>query len=708
MIWPLINRLLDQFTPPALKGATIGTPEGEELRRTRLMVGFCLAIGPLVFLMWAVRFYLEGNVTGVTLFALPFASAIIFWGAFYLKRGGSVTTFTWILFTFYCLILPMRMIKTGGLTSAVIVWYATMPVGLGLTSTRKIVPISVLASLVSLIFIANAERFGIQVPPNTFSTTAQVFVAFLGIAICGAAVSVYDAQRRTYEKRILGQSQALAAEKKQVESLASLLSTMLNSVGQGFFIFDREGKILPTYSNACLELFETNPSEKFIWEVMAHGDSQKKSILLWLSLLFKGDHDFESIRALGPREFTNSKGQSVRLDYFKVAGNSEEFDRVVVVATDITAENRARLQAQKDRAQAQMILKMVRNSSNFVRFLQALTNFRDEAVHLVESGTPSADLKSNLIRIMHTIKGTASTLSVMELANFAHEVESTVKQLIPDNLESWRTTQNLIRVQLEKLQEMHSQLTQDLASVVGSRATTGRQFRRISEDDLRQFHTLMCESNIDSGLQNVFANNFIKEPIADYVLVFSDMAQDLANQLYKKLKPIRVENGDLRIDPEPYFPLFDSFVHIVRNSVDHGLELPGRRQDLGKDEAGEIVFRFNSNFLGREPWLHIEIADDGAGIDPERVRAAAKKHGLPKDKWENASAEQLIHLVFSPEFSTRTEVTSISGRGVGLSAVEHEVKALGGQIHIETAANKGTTFVIDLPVKTSLRTRLAA
>lgn len=80
----------------------------------------------------------------------------------------------------------------------------------------------------------------------------------------------------------------------------------------------------------------------------------------------------------------------------------------------------------------------------------------------------------------------------------------------------------------------------------------------------------------------------------------------------------------------------------------------------------------------------------------------------PKDKWENASAEQLIHLVFSPEFSTRTEVTSISGRGVGLSAVEHEVKALGGQIHIETAANKGTTFVIDLPVKTSLRTRLAA
>lgn len=162
-------------------------------------------------------------------------------------------------------------------------------------------------------------------------------------------------------------------------------------------------------------------------------------------------------------------------------------------------------------------------------------------------------------------------------------------------------------------------------------------------------------------------------------------------------KDIRLEmtGTDLALDRMVLEHLRDPVIHIVRNSVDHGIGTPDQRKESGKDGTGTIRIDCaieSGNFVMR-------IADDGEGFDYERIRRKAAAQGLMQaDEAAAASEQSLNSLLFAPGFSTRDESTELSGRGVGLDIVRHEIELVKGKISVESARGKGVSFVLVLPL----------
>ncbi|GAC1346589.1 MAG: hypothetical protein NVSMB23_24440 [Myxococcales bacterium] len=169
--------------------------------------------------------------------------------------------------------------------------------------------------------------------------------------------------------------------------------------------------------------------------------------------------------------------------------------------------------------------------------------------------------------------------------------------------------------------------------------------------------------------------------------------RDLCKQTGKQAR-LSVVGAEVSLDRRVLESLRGPLVHLVRNAVDHGMELPDVREKRGKHREGALVIRVEQ----QGNMLFIEVSDDGSGLDLARVREVAvqRKLALP-DEIATMQPAQLSQLIFRPGFSTRTEVTEVSGRGVGLDVVQRQIEALRGHVEVLSVAGQGTRFILSLP-----------
>ncbi|WP_300477701.1 chemotaxis protein CheA [Shewanella sp.] len=172
---------------------------------------------------------------------------------------------------------------------------------------------------------------------------------------------------------------------------------------------------------------------------------------------------------------------------------------------------------------------------------------------------------------------------------------------------------------------------------------------------------------------------------------FNRLVRDLSEQLGKNVNLV-IEGGNTEIDKGMIEKLVDPLTHLVRNSLDHGIEKPDIRLAAGKAEIGQLSLRASQ----RGGSIVIAVYDDGAGLCRERILQKAKENGIAIA--ENASDKQVWQLIFAAGFSTAQEVTDVSGRGVGMDVVRRNIEALGGRIDIDSVQGKGATFEIQLPL----------
>lgn len=172
---------------------------------------------------------------------------------------------------------------------------------------------------------------------------------------------------------------------------------------------------------------------------------------------------------------------------------------------------------------------------------------------------------------------------------------------------------------------------------------------------------------------------------------FPRLVRDLSARLGKQVR-LRTLGEGTELDKGLIEKIADPLVHLVRNSIDHGLELPDARVAAGKDGTGTITLA--ASHQGGH--IVIEVADDGRGLDRERILAKAAERGLTVP--EKPTDSQVWDLIFQPGFSTADAVTDLSGRGVGMDVVRRNIQALGGEVQLESALGRGTRVVIRLPL----------
>jgi two-component system chemotaxis sensor kinase CheA len=193
---------------------------------------------------------------------------------------------------------------------------------------------------------------------------------------------------------------------------------------------------------------------------------------------------------------------------------------------------------------------------------------------------------------------------------------------------------------------------------------------------------------------NAFSISLV--PIGSVVTRFQRLVRDLSVSLNKTVDFV-IEGQGTELDKTIIERITDPLMHILRNSLDHGIESPEIRKKKGKPETGTILLKAYHSGSN----IHIELSDDGAGIDPARVLRKAVQNKIVGEH-ENLTKKQILHLIFTPGFSTATQVSNVSGRGVGMDVVNRKVSEIRGRVFIDSEINKGTTITIVLPLTLSI------
>lgn len=187
-------------------------------------------------------------------------------------------------------------------------------------------------------------------------------------------------------------------------------------------------------------------------------------------------------------------------------------------------------------------------------------------------------------------------------------------------------------------------------------------------------------------------------PLASVFEAFPRAARELAHAQNKHIEMV-VENTNAGVDRSLVADLRDALVHMMRNAVDHGIESPDLRSTLGKSETGRVTLRARAD----GDMLHVEVEDDGRGIDPERLKVVAiSRRILTEGQAAALSEREAMDLIFRAGFSTRDEISETSGRGVGMDVVKKKVEALGGSVAVSSRIGRSTTVSLRLPQSLAL------
>ncbi|MCM1272210.1 MAG: chemotaxis protein CheA [Clostridium sp.] len=246
-----------------------------------------------------------------------------------------------------------------------------------------------------------------------------------------------------------------------------------------------------------------------------------------------------------------------------------------------------------------------------------------------------------------------------------------------------------VRVDIDKLDDLMNLVSEliiaknGLVSVTGVAATQDQQFNEQIEY-LERVTTNLHESVMKTRMV----------PIESVVNRFPRMIRDLSKKLNKEMELV-MTGEDTELDRTVIDEIGDPLMHMLRNAADHGLESTIDRLKIGKPQVGTI--RLDAYQDGNN--VTIEVSDDGAGIDVEKIKQKAiDKGAITEEQAEYMSEKDAVDLLFQPAFSTAEKISDVSGRGVGLDVVKNKIEGLGGDVEVDSKLGEGTTFIVRLPL----------
>jgi two-component system chemotaxis sensor kinase CheA len=341
--------------------------------------------------------------------------------------------------------------------------------------------------------------------------------------------------------------------------------------------------------------------------------------------------------------------------------------RLLIVLSDATAE----LAAQKATAAQEEALRIFHacqhDRAGFLGFVL-------EAREMVESiRNPEGRSNIELARMIHTLKGNCALFGVFSLATLCHEIEHRMVE------EPGPPSQADVDLLVQGWEDVLAIVTQ----FTGETATT--RVEVLDEEYAALFESIVQGTPRRELL--IAIANWKLEPVARHLVRLGEQAKGAAKRLSKELT-VQIDANDLRICGESWAPVWSTLAHVIRNAVDHGIEGAQERSAAGKPRAGCLRLKAEQ----RDGQFQIEIADDGRGVDWQRVAVKAKERGLAY-----TTQQELSEALFMDGLSTKDVVTGISGRGVGMAAVREACRELGGEVEIQSQLGAGTTVRCRFP-----------
>lgn len=502
-------------------------------------------------------------------------------------------------------------------------------------------------------------------PASVFNYDATVFVigvhaVFVVLESVGA---IYLA--RSYFDNVIGLEQIVAERTVEVRRSNAALKMVMTHVDQGLLTLDAEGRISTERSAAVDRWLGEVPEGATFAAKLGEVDAGAGS---WFDIawpdVISGFLPREVTLGQLPTEVKHADGRVLGLRYVPIAEEGEQ--QVLVVLSDRTAEVEQRAAEARRLEVLHLLEQFMKDRSGFLDFLE-------DARALMDGLQVSADADETF-RLLHTLKGNAACFGLERFSQVVHGLESVVM-----------ADRRVCRP--EEVQGLHlewASVEEAVAMLTG--AQDGRRLELTEEEYQR------LERAVRDNAPRVHVLRLVRsipmQPARVRLQRVAEQSERIAERLGIEGLRVVIDDHDVRLHPEAWGPFWASFVHVVRNAIDHGLEDPYERVEAGKTEHGTL--RLSVRRTGDE--VEVACADDGRGVDWERVAAKAREKGLPA-----GSHEDLVAALFASGMSTRDEVTELSGRGVGMGAVKQAVDAMGGRIEITSRPGEGTTVCFRIP-----------
>ena len=507
------------------------------------------------------------------------------------------------------------------------------------------------------------------VPMSTIMAPISALLRFSVLFVIGAgAVMVFV---------LLGTSRSLTQQAVHLRRGLEQASTMQDNLKYGLFLMDQKFIIQGAYSKALERiLVVSNLEGKSLIELFSASmrETQKQGLMDYFEMVFKNAFDREMLEDINPiNEFTYLNAEAGETKSLRTSFTLTERGRagafILGTMEDITAEK----ELQKQLAEAENIRENEMRSLFQVIQLdpRVLSDFVADAEYEFERIN---DMLKNKAQLHHEV--------LVEMYQAIHAIKSNALIL---NLESFS-------VRLHKLENSVKELRERPGEVVPFDDFLGLVLEL--NDAMREVDRLKATVSKIENFKNVSGGDKNQER---YVLVetLTRVCNKTRVALNKKVRFVVEEIDDCVLEYGPRRALKEVLTQLVRNAVYHGIETPEEREPKGKEAEGEI--RLSMKYKGGQ--ITIRIADDGQGINFDRVRQTAVASKMLHNSNEANDKNYLLKAIFSPGFSTLDKADLHGGRGVGLSLVKDRVRDLHGNISITTATGKGTAFTITIPME---------
>ncbi|GAB6188996.1 hypothetical protein JCM30566_07350 [Marinitoga arctica] len=453
---------------------------------------------------------------------------------------------------------------------------------------------------------------------------------------------------------------------KIVKKKTKDIRQLLDNSGEGFLSFNKNYIIGNEYSNECKNIFGKDIGGLNFLDIFWEDNNEEKIFIKRvLDDFFSEKDNFKKEVYL---TFLPSE-MKINNKYFKVDFKYIEYEDIIMVKLkDVTMEQRLKEKIVIEKENLKKIVSVIKNYETFVLNIR---EFRKLLNKIIESKIEIEDYYMEI----HNYKGIFAQFYLVNLTEKLHELEEKIlsNNITVNDIEIVRKTFEEEIYFIQK--ELGYEIEKDVLKIPKS---------KILELENKLKDILDENNEILNEIRKLRFKN-LKELINPYMSYIKELSKRLGKSIND---PIIISKDEIVVDPERYYDLTKSFINLFKNIIDHGIEIPEIRIEKGKYEKGNIIIEL----LRNEKEISIIIEDDGEGIDIEKLKEIAKVKGI---SYKND--EELLNMIFLDGFTLKSEVTKISGRGIGLSSVKKEVEKLRGKIIVESEYGKGTKFKIIIP-----------